>query len=54
MTDPHSPRKDDHLVEPMYAGLGLEGGEQSGATRTRWLPWAVLVLVVVLLITFLS
>lgn len=27
--DPYLPRKDDHLVEPMYSGLGLDGDEEA-------------------------
>lgn len=54
MTDPHSPRKHDHLVEPMYAGLGAKSDERSGGARTRWLFWVVATLVLVLLVTVLS
>jgi len=48
--EPYQPRKDDHLVEPMYSGLGLDGDEEAAEflhevdpdeprPRGRWLRW---------------
>lgn len=28
--DPYTPRQHDHLVEPMYAGLGCDGDARDG------------------------
>jgi len=33
MSDEYRPREHDHLVEPMFGGLGVEGGAHRGAER---------------------
>lgn len=52
MTDSHSPRKNDHLVEPFYAGLGAEEEPKVQSSRTgRWVA-AVLITALVLWLLF--
>jgi len=31
----YSPRRDDHLVEPMFAGLGVGDGEEEGSEEVE-------------------
>jgi len=49
--DEYRPREHDHLVEPMFGGLGVEGGARtdapvpprSGLRRFWWRLWRALV-----------
>ena len=38
MDDDHQPRENDHLVEPLYAGLGARERER-GSSAAEWVLW---------------
>lgn len=51
MSDDWKPRKDDHLVEPMFAGLGAERRDEPAprtGSRARWI-WLFAVIAALLI-----
>ena len=52
MTEPHTPRENDHLVEPFYAGLGAEETSEVRTSRVVRLVLAVVISGLVLWLLF--